>query len=655
MSVQIKDLSKSFSERVLFSGVTFAIQPGERVALVGNNGSGKTTLMKILLGDESPDTGTVIRPRDCRIGYLPQEIFLEDSPEWGGNGKTLSLWEIASQAFSRLEEVKSRLKAVEDDMAMGKTDAGLQERHERLLAEFELAGGYNWQARTTRVLKGLGFPQERFHEPLNQFSGGWQMRAYVARLLLSEPDFLLLDEPTNYLDIASIGFLEEYLSSFNGGILVVSHDRYFLDGLSTSVVALVPEGARVFRGNYTQFLEAYEMWAQEAEAAQERQARERQRIMRFVERFRYKATKAAQVQSRLKMLAKMDSIDQAKEAPKLDFSFPPCPPSGEVVLRANGIRRAYGPHEVLKPLDFTVQRGDRLAVVGENGAGKTTLMRIISGDDAGFEGRIERGYRTFPAYFAQDEEISFEKEESVWERMLREAPFDMVPQLRGLLGAFLFSGDVIERPVRVLSGGEKSRLGLARLMLNPCNLLLLDEPTNHLDISSREALLEALSEFPGTLIFVSHDRFFIDLLATRVLVLSDGTGSLYEGNYSQYLWSAEKRGEVPDETKNHGAVSPESQKETARQSWKEKKVLRNQVQRLQREISEIEGVISGIEDAMRQIEVQLENPNPSMTREGLTELSRRHTDLSRELGVSMEKWESLNQLLESGNQEGASA
>lgn len=653
MSLQIQNLEKSFSVRQLFANVTFAVNPGDRVALVGSNGSGKTTMMKIILGWEQPDSGTVTSPKDSRIGYLPQEIFLGENNDWDKEKETLTLWQLATQAFDRLDEIKEKLGRIETEMAAGKASAAIQDEYDRLLLAFERAGGYSWQAKTTRLLKGFGFPEARFHDPLKTFSGGWQMRAYFVRLLLTEPDYLLLDEPTNYLDISSIAFLEDYLANYQGGILVVSHDRYFLDSLANSVVAIVPEGSRVFRGNYSGFLEAREIWAQEAEAAQERQNRERKRVERFIDRFRYKASKASQVQSRIKQLEKMESIEQIRSIPKLSFSFPKCESSGETVLKGEGISKSYGDNRVLQGIDFSINRGDRLAIIGENGAGKTTLMRIIAGEDHNWGGQLELGYRVHFGYFAQDEEISFEGDETIWDRMLRETPLDAVPNLRKLLGAFLFSGDDIEKKVRVLSGGEKSRLGLARMMLRPCNLLLLDEPTNHLDLNSREALLNALDDFPGTIIIVSHDRFFLDSLATRVLAIENGRTSTYEGNYSQYLWARKfRQDDNESDSLQPGAVSTVSdRKQQARENAKLQRQLSNRIQRLKRDISENENEISGFETRIAQLEEILASPPADFDATRITEVAVQHSDLNESLIQAMEAWEQLHSDLNSSESE----
>lgn len=649
MSLQINNLTKAFSVRTLFSGVTFSVNPGECVALVGNNGTGKSTMMKIIMGLEHADTGTVTSPKDAKIGHLPQEIFLSENGQWETEKETLTLWELATQAFDGLKKIKERIEALEAQMAEGNIEEKIHEEYERLIANYEKEGGYTWQAKTIRLLKGFGFAEDRFHEPLRNFSGGWQMRAYFARLLLTEPDYLLLDEPTNYLDIASIAFLEDYLSNYQGGILVVSHDRYFLDELATSVVAIVPEGSRTFRGNYSAFLEAREEWAAEAAAAQERQDKERKRIERFVERFRYKATKATQVQSRIKTLEKMTEIAQIRSLPKLSFRFPDCEPSGEVVLRGEHVTKAFGNHQVLKDVNFVINRGDRVAIIGENGAGKTTLVRILVGEDNLWGGRLESGYRTHLGYFAQDEEISFEGEETIEDRMLREAPFDAVPEVRNILGAFLFSGDDVKKMVKVLSGGEKSRLGLARMMLRPCNVLILDEPTNHLDISSREALLNALDDFPGTVIIVSHDRFFLDSLATRILSIENGKSILYDGNYSQYMWTRERRlADEADSIQAQGvagiaaSVKIPDAKQQARDTVKQQKQLSNKLQKLKKDIEAKENEIAELETKISEVEGQLAAPPDGWSPAKIAEVAQQHSVLNVKLDEAMQAWEDLN-------------
>lgn len=646
MSLQINSLEKSFSVRTLFSGVTFAVNPGECVALVGSNGSGKTTLMKIILGYEHPDSGSVTRPRESRLGYLPQEIFLADNQNWAREKETMTLWELATQAFDRLKDIRLRIEELESQMAAGKTSSSLQDEYEHLISDYEKSGGYTWQAKTIRLLKGFGFPESRFHDSLKSFSGGWQMRGYFVRLLLTEPDYLLLDEPTNYLDIASISFLEDYLASYTGGILVVSHDRYFLDELASSVVALVPEGSRVFRGNYSAFLEARVVWAVEAQAAQDRQDRERKRVEKFIDRFRYKASKASQVQSRIKKLEKIEEVSQIRAMPKLSFHFPKCESSGEIVLRGEKITRSYGNHQVLKDVSFLLNRGDRLAIIGENGAGKTTLMRILAGEDALWNGRLETGYRVHFGYFAQDEEISFVGDETVRDRVMREAPIDAVPEVRNLLGAFLFSGDDVDKKVGVLSGGEKSRLGLARMMLRPCNLLLLDEPTNHLDINSREALLNALEDFPGTIIIVSHDRFFLDSLATKVLAIENGRSVLYEGNYSQYMWTRQRREVTPESLDAGPDALPGAplldRKQLARDEAKQKKQLNNRLQKIKREIEDHEAEIARFEQLLANVESQLANPPLEWNAAKVAEVAQQHAEINTQLDAAMTTWEGLN-------------
>ena len=620
--------------------MTFSVNPGECVALVGSNGCGKSTMMKIILGEEHSDTGTVVRAKDSRIGYLPQEIFLFETEK-----ETLTLWELATQAFTKLKEIKARIDFIENEMTSGNHTSQLQSEYDTLLCEYEKSGGYSWQAKTIRLLKGFGFCEDRFHDLLKTFSGGWQMRAYFVRLLLTEPDFLLLDEPTNYLDISSISFLEDYLSNYTGGILIVSHDRYFLDELADSVVAILPEGSRTFRGNYSGFLEAREVWASEAEAQAERLDREKKRVEKFIERFRYKATKASQVQSRIKKLAKIEDVEQIRAFPKLRFKFPECESSGEVVIRGENITKSFGQKQVLKDVSFVLERGDRLAIIGENGAGKTTLMRILAGEDKSWGGTLETGYRVHFGYFAQDEEISFTGDETVYDRMTRESPFDAIPEIRNILGAFLFSGDDVNKKVRILSGGEKSRLGLARMMLRPSNLLLLDEPTNHLDINSREALLNALEEFPGTIIIVSHDRFFLDSLATKVLGIENGRARTYKGNYSQYMHSKSMR--ESDQSNATPTNDPDydyqtdDKKQKQREINKQQKQLSNKLQKLKREIEEKEEFVSMAELRIAQIEETLANPPSTFTALQIAKEAELHAQAQTDLEKAISDWESL--------------
>jgi ATP-binding cassette subfamily F protein 3 len=650
MSLQVNNLSKSFGARRLFSNVTFAVNPKECVALVGSNGCGKSTLMRIILEELSPDEGSITKPKESRIGYLPQEIYLFEKEH-----ETLSLWELVTQAFKPLMELKERLEELEHQMGEGEANIQLHETYDRLSAEYEKLGGYSWQAKAVRLLKGFGFAESRYHDLLSTFSGGWQMRGYFIRLLLTEPDYLLLDEPTNYLDIASIGFLENYLRDYGGGILIVSHDRYFLDELATSVVAILPEGSRNFKGNYSEFLEAREVWAVEAEAKAERLDREKKRVERFITRFRYKASKASQVQSRIKQLEKIEDVAQLRSLPKLHFKFPKCEESGEIVLKGEEITKAYGDAKVLKDVSFVLERGDRLAIVGENGAGKTTLMRILAAEDLTWGGKLETGYRVHFGYFAQDEEISFNGDENVMDWITRFSPLDAIPEIRNILGAFLFSGDEVEKKVRLLSGGEKSRLGLARMMLRPSNLLLLDEPTNHLDINSREALLNALEEFPGTVIIVSHDRFFLDTLANKILAIDNGVGRVYVGNYSEYLWS--RRGQESDDgaveaaTTNSLNINEGDKKQRQRDLNKLQRQLSNKLQRHKREIEELEGKISEHEGEIERVEGLLSHPPGDWGVERLADLGGRHLELQGELEGLIAHWEALCEENEATEQE----
>jgi len=646
VSLQINNLAKSYAARSLFSNVTFFVNQGECTALVGHNGSGKSTLMKIIMGFEHADDGNITMPKQARAGYLPQEIFLDDAATHPSG--ELTLFETVAEAFDDLKDIKASIDELEKQLGANPSDTKLYAEHHKLLEEFEYKGGYTWRSQAVRVLKGLGFPEERFDEPLKNFSGGKQMRAHFAKLLLSKPDYLLLDEPTNYLDIESIGFLEEFLKGYRGGILVVSHDRMFLDNLASYVVALTPDGAKTFKGNYSDFLEASRQWAEDAEKERKRQDKEIAKTEKFIERFRYKASKASQVQSRIKSLEKIQQIRRPRALPKPNFKFPECEPSGETVLTGESISRSFAELDVLKDISFRVEKGDRLAIVGENGAGKSTLMRILASEDRGFSGSLIPGYRVFPAYFAQDEEISFEGDETIEERIMRDAPLDAVPEVRNLLGALLFSGDDLKKKVSYLSGGEKSRLGLARLLLRPSNLLLLDEPTNHLDIDSREALLSSLEDYPGTIVIVSHDRFFLDEIATKVLAIRDGEAELYMGSYSDYLAARKRRDEFYANDEAAAAQSSSSQEaeadsqKTAQELYKETKRLSNRVGRLERDIADAEEDIQKAEEALAELENELASPKKASDTDYLVKLSEKYDLASKHLEQKMSAWEELN-------------
>jgi ATP-binding cassette, subfamily F, member 3 len=529
--IQLESVSKAYGDRVLFEHVTWQLGGRERIGLVGPNGVGKTTLCRILAGLEVPDTGRVSRARDATVGYLPQEA----AGEAHGSvlGEALSgfpeVWEIERQ----LEDLAARLHTAPDEATA---------RYGDLQHRFEALGGYRLETEARVVLSGLGFRGVDFARPLQEFSGGWRMRAALARLLLQRPTLLLLDEPTNHLDLESLGWLESYLDAYDGSVIVVSHDRYFLNRMVTAVAELSPAGLEVYPGDYDDYLAQRAARQALLEARAKNQAKRVAEIERFIERFRYKSSKARQVQSRIKMLARLDRVEVDGPAREIRFSFPAPPRTGRHVVQLRRIAKAYGPQVVYAGIDLDIERGDRIALVGPNGAGKSTLLRILAGVLPADAGERTLGAHVSPHYYAQHQIDALDPARTVLEEMEAAAPETDRTRLRTLLGAFLFSGDTVDKRVQVLSGGEKARLALARMLVRPAPLLCLDEPTNHLDLASRVVLEDALADFPGTLVFISHDRYFINRLATKVVEVRDGRLVIHLGGYDDYQAALERPG-----------------------------------------------------------------------------------------------------------------
>lgn len=540
--VQLSNISLSFGDRDLIKSATLNLMEGSRAALAGPNGAGKTTLMKIAVGQLAPDSGELAVTKGARISYLPQtQVIL-------GRGSVL---EEAEAAFSHFADMLLR----QEELGRRLQDSGLEERQtNRLLEEFddigravESGGYFRRQERISEVLRGLGFRTDDFGRRAQDLSGGWQMRLALAKILLEDPDIMLLDEPTNYLDLEARGWLEAYLADYRGGVLLVSHDRFFLDVTVREVYELFNGKLSRYPGSYSSYEERRARELEAIFAAWERQQEEIQRIEDFIRRFRYKESKAPQVQSRIKMLEKIIPIEIPEGMKHIHFKFPPAPRSGKIALRIENLGKSYGSLKVIEDLSLEVERGRKIAFVGPNGAGKSTLMRIIAGVDRDYTGSIIPGAGVEIAYFAQDSAEKMSSSLNVEQEAETVCPNELAPKLRNLLGAFLFRGDDVGKSVSVLSGGERSRLALLKMLLHPANLLVLDEPTNHLDLTSKDVLLEALKTFEGTVLFVSHDRGFIDELADLVLELEVGTTPrLYYGGYSYYL---EKKASLLEEAR----------------------------------------------------------------------------------------------------------
>jgi ATP-binding cassette subfamily F protein 3 len=528
--LSLQNAGKRFGPRVLFLEANWLIRSKEKTALVGANGTGKSTLMKVLAGLETLDYGGLQQTRGMSIGYLPQE------------GLALagrSVFEECLTVFDELREMEKEIERLAGQLAVldhaGPEYESAAERFSMLQERFHSLDGYALDAQVGGVLTGLGFGKEDWARQTDEFSGGWQMRIALAKLLLAKPNLLLLDEPTNHLDLETRNWLEDYLRTYPFGYILISHDRYFLDVTIDRTVEIWNKRLNIYQGNYTKYLSQKDERRTQLKAAYRNQRIQIEHLEAFINRFRAQATKAKQVQSRIKELEKIERIEIPEAEPVIHFKFPQPAPSGRTVVEVDGLSKSYGPKQVLNQVRFTIERGDRVALVGVNGAGKSTLIRLLTGDEAPTAGSVRLGHNVVSEYFAQDQYKVLNGDARMLDDISRAALKVPEQALRSLLGCFLFSGDDVFKPLGVLSGGERNRYALARILVSPSNFLLLDEPTNHLDMRAKDVLLEALAAFSGTVVFVSHDRYFIDRLATRVLEVEAGTVITYEGNYEDYL------------------------------------------------------------------------------------------------------------------------
>jgi ATP-binding cassette subfamily F protein 3 len=534
--LSLQNAGKRFGPRVLFQDANWLITSQEKTALVGANGTGKSTLMKVLAGIESLDYGSMQMTRGMSIGYLPQE---------GLRLSGRSVFEECLSVFDELRQMEAEIESLAGDMARldhgGSEYTTAAERYSMLQARFHALDGYALDAQVGSVLTGLGFTKEDWARRTEEFSGGWQMRIALAKLLLARPNLLLLDEPTNHLDLETRNWLEDYLRTYPFGYILISHDRYFLDVTVDRTVEIWNKRLQIYAGNYTKYLKQKEDRRAQLIAAYKNQREQIEHLEAFITRFRAQATKAKQVQSRIKELEKIERIEIPEEEPIIHFSFPQPPPSGRTVVTVQNLSKSYGEKKVLEGINFTIERGDRVAMIGHNGAGKSTLIRLLMGMETATAGSVQLGHNVIPEYFAQDQYKVLDPTARMLDDISRAAMRVPEVELRSLLGCFLFSGDDVFKPLGVLSGGERNRFALARILVSPSNFLLLDEPTNHLDMRAKDVLLEAIESFSGTVIFVSHDRYFLDRLATKVLEVKDGGVVIYPGNFAEYVRDQEEQ------------------------------------------------------------------------------------------------------------------
>jgi ATP-binding cassette, subfamily F, member 3 len=636
--LQLSGAGKRFGHKLLFDGLDWLITPKERAGLVGGNGTGKSTLLKVIAGLESLDYGSLSGMKGIRLGYLPQDglqisgrsVFAECMTVFAGLQDLERELESLTVRMSELDPISTEYQAVAD-------------RFERADTEFRTRDGYAIEAQVGSVLAGLGFRKEDWLRQTEEFSGGWQMRIALAKLLLEKPNVLLLDEPTNHLDLEARTWLEDYLTKYEFAYILISHDRYFLDVTVDKIVEIWNKEVHFYTGGYEKYkLQKAERLAQ-LEAAYKNQQDKIQQLEAFINRFRYQATKAKQVQSRIKELERIERIELPPEEKTIHFTFPQPKPSGRIVAQFKNVSKSYGAKEVLRNVDFLIERGDRIALVGVNGAGKSTLIKLLAGSEPLSSGEYTLGHNVEVDYFAQDQYKELDVNARVFDDLREAAPRSTETELRNLLGCFLFSEDDVFKRIGVLSGGERNRYALARMLLRPSNFLLLDEPTNHLDIRAKDVLLEALQAFNGTIVFVSHDRYFLEHLANRVFEIGNGEVHVFPGDYADYLWRKAGGQETTPTLGDLLIGVPAAEPIPMPAAEPAKRINPLKLKQLETEVKELEERISTLESDIQASEVALSDfagPEEAVRLANLLETQR------SELASAMERWEALTRQIE---------
>ena len=651
--ISIEGLSVAFGGNTLFDNITYVINKRDRIALVGKNGAGKSTMLKIIAGLQAPTSGSVNMPKDLTIGYLPQQMNLTD---------TRTVMQEAEQAFSHIFELQARIERMNNELAE-RTDyesADYQELIERVSnanEQLSLIGASNYQAEIEKTLIGLGFTRDDFNRDTSEFSGGWRMRIELAKLLLQRPDVLLLDEPTNHLDIESIQWLENFLATRANAVVLVSHDRAFIDNVTTRTIEISMGRIYDYQVNYSHYVVLRQERLEQQRQAYENQQKQIQDTEAFIERFRYKATKSVQVQSRIKQLAKLERVEVDEvDTSHLNLKFPPAPRSGDYPVIAEGVGKSYGDHLVFADATFTIKRGEKVAFVGKNGEGKSTMVKCIMGEIP-HTGTLKIGHNVKIGYFAQNQASLLDESLTVFETIDRVAVGDIRTKIRDILGAFMFGGEASDKKVKVLSGGERTRLAMIRLLLEPVNLLILDEPTNHLDMRTKDVLKQAIRDFNGTVIVVSHDREFLDGLVSKVYEFGGGRvrehlGGIYDFLESRKLESLrelEQRNPATTVT-DKKVVTPKSEAEPAisaasegsKLSYEEQKELARRLRKAEKEVADTEKRVADLEAQIASLEEKLSTPEGAAD----TSLYEQHGLLKKQLDDAMWQWSEASEMLE---------
>lgn len=641
--ISIDNVTVEFSSTPLFSDISFVVNNKDRIALVGKNGAGKSTLLKIISGEAKPTSGTISIPKDVTIGYLPQVMVISDS---------CTVREETEKAFKSIIQLQNRIEQYKEELSK-RTDYDsesyhqLIEKYTQASEHFTMIGGNNYHAELERTLTGLGFKREDFDRPTSEFSGGWRMRIELAKLLLQSPDLLLLDEPTNHLDIESIQWLETFLSNRANAVILVSHDRAFINNVTNRTIEISCGTIYDYKVKYDQFVELRKERREQQKRAYDNQQKAIAETEQFIERFRYKATKAVQVQSRIKQLSKIERIEiDEEDNAMLRLKFPPAPRSGNYPIITENLKKAYGDHIVFQNVNITIERGQKVAFVGRNGEGKSTLVKCIM-NEIPYEGKLTIGHNVIIGYFAQNQAQLLDESLSVFDTIDRIAQGDIRTKIRDILGAFMFGGESIDKKVKVLSGGERSRLAMIQLLLQPVNLLILDEPTNHLDMRSKDVLKAAIKEFDGTIIVVSHDREFLDGLVEKVYEFGNGMvkehlGGIYDFLEKKKIENLNELCTPVNKEKENNNTQSQIQT-TSKNNYEELKQLNKKIKKLEKQISDYETQIADQENNLTEIEKELSTPEGASN----TQLYDEHKKIKDKIDELMQLWENATEELDS--------
>lgn len=626
--ISIGNLSYYLGSRVLFKNASYHIKPKAKIGLIGLNGTGKSTLLKLIVGDLKPDEGDISKSKDCTIGFLNQDMLSFQSDE--------SILSVAMSAFKEAIDVQHKMDRVLHQMETAYEDR-LVDKLTKLQEKFEALDGYSLQSKAEEVLEGIGFSTVDLNRPLREFSGGWRMRVILAKLLLEKPSLLMLDEPTNHLDLPSIQWIEDYLKSYEGGVIVVSHDRQFINNTATTIVEVTGGGLVGYTGNYDSYIEEKSLRDELQKNAFENQQQKIRQTERFVERFRAKATKARQVQSRVKALERMDVIeDVIDEAAKVNFKFNFAQKSGRHVCIIENVSKSYPEINILKKASATIERGDKIALIGANGKGKSTLLRIINGSEK-IEGKVSPGYNVIPSFYAQHQLEALNIQNEILDELKQFGTNKSEQELRSVLGCFLFSDEEVFKKIKVLSGGEKSRVALAKTLISEANFLLLDEPTNHLDIQSVNILTQALNQYEGTFVVVSHDRQFVSDIANKIWYIENQEIKEYPGTYEEFKWWRAKQ--EGNGSKIEQEPKQKSKPEKEKVEKKKSNPNQNELSKLKKELSKIESQIESDEKEKSELEKELANPENFTNSEKLEGLNRAYESIILSLEEQNNQWE----------------